>query len=213
MVLAFAVAFAGALGLARVPVPLVAGWFHGLTQNPLIDTAGPNLYAATAMFIVGGLGWAALYGLVVEPRLHGSAWQRGAAFALIPWLFSLAIFLPIVGGGFLGLDLGAGPLPIVGNFLLHMVYGLVLGVVFGTAESVFDRPRHQAYHEELLAGRLSEMGAARGLLIGVLCGIGLGWLGVTVMPQTGAMNPLAMILAISLTGAAFGGFVGSLSTA
>lgn len=52
-------------------------------------------------------------------------------FSLIPWAFSLVVFLPLVGGGFLGLGLGAGPLPILGNLLLHAVYGVTLGSVLG----------------------------------------------------------------------------------
>src|SRR5207249_3288705 len=109
MVLAFAIAFAAALVFGRLPVPILGSWFHGLTNNPLIDTAGPYLYAATAIFFVGGLIWALLYGLVFESRLHGPAWMRGLRFALIPWLFSLAVFMPLVGGGILGIGLGAGP--------------------------------------------------------------------------------------------------------
>src|SRR6266851_4958495 len=154
MVLAFAIAYAAALVLGRLPVPILAGWFQGLTNNTLIDTAGPNLYAAAAIFFVGGVIWALLYGLVFEPRLHGSGWMRGLRFALIPWLFSLVIFLPIVGGGFLGMGLGAGPLPILGNLVLHAVYGVILGAVFGTAESVFDRPEHRGGSEDLMAGRI-----------------------------------------------------------
>jgi hypothetical protein len=216
MVLAFAIAFAAALVLGRLPVPILAGWFQGLTSNPLIDTAQPNLYAATAMFFLGGLIWALLYGLVFEPRLHGPAWMRGLRFALIPWLFSLAVFLPLVGGGILGMSLGAGPLPVVGNLVLHVVYGAILGTVYGSAESVFDRPQHRGQSEDLLAGRLAELGAARGLGIGLALGIGLGVIGAVLVPQLtgmqgGSSNPLAMVVAVGLTGAAFGGFVGSLA--
>ncbi len=216
MVLAFAIAYAAALVLGRLPVSILAGWFQGLTNNALIDTAGPNLYAATAIFFVGGLIWAMLYGLVFEPRLHGPAWLRGVRFALIPCLFSLAVVLPLVGGGILGLNLGAGPLPILGNLVLHAVWGGILGTVYGTAESVFDRPAPLAGSEDLLAGRLAELGAARGIGIGLALGIALGVIGAALVPQFtgmqgGSLNPLAMVVAVGLTGAAFGGFVGSLS--
>ena len=216
MVFAYAVAFVAALVLAHVPVPWLAAWFRGLTSNALIDVAGPNLYAATAIFFVGGLIWALLYGLVFEPRLHGAAWERGVRFALVPWLFSLVVFMPLVGGGLLGLGLGAGPLPILGNFILHMVYGAVLGTVWGSAESFIDEPRPVAGGEDLQASRISEFGAARGLGIGLALGVIVGLIGATLVPQvTGAqalgMNPLAMIVAVGLTGAAFGGFIGSLS--
>jgi hypothetical protein len=216
MVLAFAVAFVAAIILSRVPVPLVATWFRGLTSNSLIDIAQPNLYTATAIFFVGGVIWALLYGVVFEPRLSGPAWKRGVQFALVAWLFSLLVFLPLVGGGFVGLGLGAGPLPIVGNLILHVVYGAVLGTVWGSAESFLDEPLLSGPGEDLQASRISELGAARGLGIGLALGIIVGVVGAMLVPQaTGAqalgINPLAMIVGVGLTGAAFGGFVGSLS--
>jgi hypothetical protein len=217
MLLAFAVAFVAALVLGRLPLPILGSWFQGLTSNPLIDTAGPNLYAATAVFFLGGLIWALLYIVVFEPRLSGAAWERGVKFALVPWAFSLVVFMPLVGGGFLGMNLGAGPLPVLGNLILHVVYGAVLGTVYGSAESVVDRPLHVAEGDDLQAGRASELGAARGMLVGVALGAGLGVL-AALLPQVSgagglALNPLATVVAIALTGAAFGGFVGSFSAA
>jgi hypothetical protein len=217
MLLAFAVAFVAALVLGRLPVPVLATWFRGLTSNALIDTAGPNLYAATAVFFLGGLIWASLYVLVFEPRLRGAPWERGAKFAMVPWLFSLMVFMPLVGGGFLGMELGAGPLPILGNLILHVVYGAILGAVYGSAESVFDRPSHMADGDDLLAGRVSEVGAARGMIIGLAVGSVLGIVGVLVPQISGAhvtgLNPLAMVVAVGLCGAAFGAFVGSFTAA
>src|SRR5437763_10198792 len=183
MVLAFAAAFVAAVILGQLPVPLLSTWFRGLTSNELINIAQPNLYTATAIFFVGGLIWALLYGLIFERRLSGPAWQRGVMFAMVPWLFSLLVFMPIVGGGFLGIGLGAGPLPILGNLILHAVYGAVLGAVYGSAESVFDRPLHRGQSEDLLAGRTAELGAARGLGVGLVLGLGLGVVGAALVPQ------------------------------
>ncbi|MBV9896049.1 MAG: hypothetical protein JO020_17950 [Chloroflexi bacterium] len=211
MVLAFAAAYAAALVLSRLPVPVLADWFRGLTTNQLIDIAAPNLYAATAVFFVGGMVWALLYALVFDGRVNGSPLERGVKFALVPWLFSLLIFMPLVGGGLLGLSLGAGPLPILGNLVLHAVYGAVLGTVWGSAESVIDLPGRQAYSEDLQAGRLSELGAARGIGVGVALGLVVGLVSAALVPH-GAMNPLAIVVAIALSGAAFGGFAGSFAT-
>src|SRR5450755_4392871 len=97
MVLAFAAAFVVMLVLGGLPLPIVSDWFRGLTSNSLIDVARPNLYVAAAVFLTGGLLWALLYGLVFETRLTGPGWRRGVLFALIPWLFSLVVFLPLVG--------------------------------------------------------------------------------------------------------------------
>jgi hypothetical protein len=211
MVLAFGVAFIAALVLSRVPSPVLSDWFRGLTRNQLIDLAAPNLYAATAVFVLGGMAWALLFVLAVEGRLSGSPWKRGVEFALVPWLFSLVVVIPLLGGGLLGLSLGAGPLPIVGNLILHAVYGVILGSVWGSAESVIDLPGRLAYSEDLQAGRLSELGAARGLAVGLAIGVILGLLGANLLPQ-GSMNSLAIIVAVALSCAAFGGFAGSLAT-
>lgn len=207
MVLAFGVAFALAVVLS--PLPLVGEWFRGLTGNALIDVAGPNLYAATAVFFVGGLVWAVLYGLAVEPRLSGPAWRRGVTFALIPYVVSLLVVLPLVGGGILGLGLGAGPLPIVGNLILHVVWGACLGAIYGSADAVFDRPSHQGFADDLRVGHLSEVAAARGMLAGLALGILLGLAGAALVQIGVGFNPLALVVTVALMGAAFGGFVGT----
>jgi hypothetical protein len=211
MVLGFAVAFVAALILSRLPVPVVAEWFRGLTSNQLIDVAAPNLYAATAVFFLGGMAWALLYALVFERRLSGTSVRRGVEFALIPCLVSLIVVMPLVGGGLFGLALGAGPLPILGNVILHAIYGAVLGTMWGSAESVIDDPGRQPYGEDLQAGRLSEIGAARGLVVGLGVGLLLGVVGANLLAH-GSVNPLALIVTIGLSGAAFGGFAGSLAT-
>jgi hypothetical protein len=102
-------------------------------------------------------------------------------------------------------------LPALGNLILHALYGVVLGVVLGSAESIVDYPSQRPYTEDLQVSRVSELGAARGLLIGLVAGTLVGVLVAAVVPVP-TLNPLATIVAIGLTGAAFGGFVGSLAT-
>src|SRR5262249_37338137 len=108
-----------------------AGWFHNLVNNPVVDLAKTNLYAALAVYLAGGLIWAAIYAYFVEPRLSGPSWVQGVVFSIIPFLVSIFVLLPLLRGGVLGLGLGAGPLPIIGNALLHIVYGATLGLVYG----------------------------------------------------------------------------------
>jgi len=213
MVISFAAAYVAMVILGRLPLPIMSEWFRGLTSNSLIDVARPNLYVAAAVFLAGGLLWALLYGLVFETRLKGPGWRRGVAFALIPWLFSLFVFLPLVGGGFIGLSLGAGPLPAIGNLILHVVYGAALGAIYGAVDSMEE---HSAAldSEDALSGARSQIGAAQGILVGLVVGIGLGLLTALVPQFTGShalgMNPLALGLAMALIGAAFGALVGSL---
>jgi hypothetical protein len=213
MVVAFAVAFVVMLSVGGLPLPVVGDWFRGLTSNLLIDVARPNLYVAAAVFLAGGLLWALLYGLVFESRLRGPGWQRGVQFALIPWLFSLVVFLPLVGGGFLGLSLGAGPLPVLGNLILHVVYGASLGAIFGAVDSMEERS-YTPDNEDVMSVSRSMVGTARGILIGLAIGIGLGLLATFAPQLTGSTalgaNPLSLSLALALIGAAFGALVGSL---
>jgi hypothetical protein len=212
MVLAFGVAFALALALSRTTIPLVSGWFAGLTSNSFIDAAAPNLYAAAGVFLVGGVIWALVYGLFFERRLSGAGWQRGVKFALLPWAVSLVVLLPLAGGGLLGFGLGAGPLPIIGNLLLHAVYGAVLGAIYGSADSVLDNPAHAPSEDDLRLGRLSEVSAARGLVIGIAGGLILGIVLAIPMQAGVSLNPAALVVAITLTGAAFGALIGSFAS-
>jgi hypothetical protein len=214
MVVAFSLAFVAALISSSLPLGLVSEWSRGLTGNALIDIARPNLFTAVGVFFSGGLLWALLYALVAEPRLRGESWERGMVFALVPCLFSLIVVLPLVGGGMLGMDLGAGPLPVVGNLVLHLVYGAALGFVYGPiGDSVLDDPRHAAAGDDVWAGPSSQIGAARGLLIGLTLGVVVGLVGIGLFSgaQVMHLNGLAVVVPVALIAAAFGGLVGSLS--
>ena len=212
MLAAFGVAFAASLVLGSLPFPVAGEWFRGLTSNPLINLARPNVYLATGVFLVGGLLWAIIYGVVAERRLRGPGWERGVIFALVPWLFSLIVFMPIVGGGVLGMDLGAGPLPAIGNLILHLIYGAVLGAVYGVGDSMPDGPPDG---DDVWASPRSQVGAARGVLIGLGFGILAGLVAALVPHLTGSqalgINPLSLVPVLALVGAAFGGLYGSLT--
>lgn len=73
--------------------------------------------------------WGAVYG-IVEPRLGGQSPVRGAVFGLVPLAFSLLVLLPAAGGGWLGLDLGAGALPVFSELVRALAYGLTLGAAY-----------------------------------------------------------------------------------
>jgi hypothetical protein len=93
-------------------------------------------------------------------------------FSLVPWLLSLIIFLPFMGGGVLGMGIGAGPLPILGNLILHLVYGAVLGSAYAeAAEDWLDDTE-----VDHLNAAAAERGAAIGLVAGLVPGLVLGWL-------------------------------------
>jgi hypothetical protein len=226
MLAGFALAYAVAWGLAMllpagVPVLGTLGqWFSGLTDNALTDLARPNLYAAVAVYLAGGIFWALLYAAVFAPRLRGPHWYRGAIYALVPWLFSLLVFLPLVGGGILGLALGAGPLPIIGNLILHLIYGPTMAEVYAHGDLLLDGDHHVPTAVDVSANRGAETGAATGMVLGTvaggLAGILAAAIGGSMIPGTAtvagemAANPLAIVLGAALVGGALGALAGSL---
>jgi len=87
-------------------------------------------------FIVGTLLWGPIFTAFDSMMLEGwPRWQKGLIFGLIAWLLMMLIFMPVVGGGLFGWRLGlVAPIGMLG---LHVVYGLVLGVVFELLDRQF----------------------------------------------------------------------------
>jgi hypothetical protein len=203
----------GAAGPAGGAIETLRLWLVNLTHNRLIDASLNGVYLAAGIYLAGGVLWALLYTLV-EPRLRGSPWQRGATFAMLPTLVSLVVVLPLFGGGLFGLALGAGPLPIIGNVLLHLAYGGILGVVYGPLgdldASTLERPDPAL--ADTTTGSFEHLTAVLligGLLLGGLAGLAVslahGGVGVPVDGDSNA----GVILAGALLGATVGLFVGS----
>ena len=188
-------------------------WLVNLTSNRLIDVGLDDVYLAAGIYLAGGLLWALLYTLV-EPRLPGPAWKRGVLFAMLPALVSLVVVLPLLGGGLFGLALGAGPLPAIGNVLLHVVYGAVLGLVFGPwgdlDASTLERPdardgsRMNPSYEPVAALALLG-GLLLGGVVGLLAGFTAAGTGGSLMGGSSG----SLILWGALLGAVIGLFVGS----
>jgi membrane protein DedA with SNARE-associated domain len=83
----------------------------------------------TVVFLVISMLWGALFG-IVQPLLPGPQWLRGVIFAVGPLALSLLVVLPFTGGGWLGLGLGAGLLPMFAEIVRSLVYGLTLGIAY-----------------------------------------------------------------------------------
>lgn len=224
MLITLVVGFGLASLLAAIPITerpglradVLAEWFRNLTDNVLVNVAAPNLYAAIAIHIGIGLTFAAIYAYWFEPRLGGTSWRRGMVFALIPWVLSVVVFFPLVGAGFLGFGLGAGPLPMIGNLILHLVYGATLGLLFGPVGDLSTEEALESPHgpEDVAAMQSSERMAARGILAGlVLGGVvgGIGAIATQLVPEATilGMHPLLFVVGTALFGAAFGGLIGS----
>jgi hypothetical protein len=222
MLFAFMLAYTLAYLIAGVPTEPAGSparglqaWFTGLIHNPATDLAGANLYLVVGLHLLVAIAGATLYATLAEPRLAGSGWRRGVTFSLVLWLLSILVILPLTGGGFLGLDLGAGPLPILGNLILHLIYGATLGALYGPLGDLpADSLSPTGIADDFATMRGIEGWMAKGVIVGLLVGLLVG-LGLTLVVQPAGSSLImgiprdAVVLVGALLGAAFGAFVGS----
>lgn len=83
-------------------------------------------------FVIGAVGWGVIY-TWIRKLLPGPAVVKGLIFGVLAWLVMMIVFMPVAGHGFFGLSLGiAAP---VATFMLHLVFGAVLGAVYASTRS------------------------------------------------------------------------------
>lgn len=179
-------------------------WMENLSHNRIVDRVGDAFLIGLVLNLVIGVAWALIYGRFIEPLFDATGIAKGMLFALIPFALSVAVVFPLMDAGFLGTNLGAGPMPLIGNLVAHLVYGAVLGFVYaieeerGIPDSASDRA----------ANATAEMGAATGVIIGGAVGAIGGWLVAPTMENL-ADRPVLTLAGI-LVGAAAGASAGSL---
>ncbi|MBA2453359.1 MAG: hypothetical protein H0V47_09320 [Chloroflexia bacterium] len=195
--------FSGAFGAQDGTT--VSRWFWGLTNNSLTDSAYNIPIGAYSVNLLAGLVWAGVYGYVAEPRLSGPGWRKGMLFSIVPWLLSLVVVFPIVGAGFFGAALGAGPLPAIGNLILHLVFGAVLGSIYAVPdESMADAAGTDGW-ESQAQNRGMVIGMVGGLVTGMIAGSALG-----LIVSPGNATETEMLLAGAAVGTMIGAIAGPL---
>jgi hypothetical protein len=203
MTLVLAAAYGLAWAVGSETGNMLQRWFWALAHNPVTVRTAGAIALAIGLNLLMGLGLAIVYARWVEPALTGPPWRKGVVFALVPWVISLVAFLPIMGGGILGRDIGAGPLPVIGNLILHLVYGAVLGAFYAIPlEADLDDPAAERAH-----ALSAERGAAVGVIAGLVIGLALGWVFGPMLGELGDRSAVA--LAGALVGSALGLGVGS----
>ena len=86
-----------------------------------------------AHFMIGTIAWGGLFALI-EPSLPGeSYWLKGVFLGMAAWLLMMVMVMPMAGAGIFGLGLGmAAPAM---TLMLHVIFGAVLGGVYGALPS------------------------------------------------------------------------------
>ncbi|GAC1658636.1 MAG: hypothetical protein NVS4B3_26200 [Gemmatimonadaceae bacterium] len=122
---------AGLIGTAMMT--MVGLWVAPMMGIPPMN---PAEMLAQAMGGSLALGWVghfmigtilAMIYAVLAPRLPGPAWTRGALFGIAPWLMAQLVVMPMMG---MPVFSGSGALA-MGSLVGHLVYGAVVGAVYG----------------------------------------------------------------------------------
>ncbi|MGH2707380.1 MAG: DUF6789 family protein, partial [Actinomycetota bacterium] len=206
VVLVFAYGAASLVGSPGADTPVLLRWMWGLANNAVTEETQTGFPIAVALHFGAGVVFALVYALLAEPRLSGPGWRRGMVFSLALWVLSLLAFLPAVGGGFLGLRLGAGPLPILGNLVLHLTYGAVLGLAYAS-ERLQTESGQTVNRQELAILAHNERAMAVGIVAGTVVGGVVGWLGGGILLP--ASQPLVATVIGAIFGSVAGAFIGS----
>ncbi len=126
-------AMAPMMGLPRMDIAALVGSMLG----------GSLVVGWIVHLMMGSILWAAVYAYIVEPRLGGAPWVRGLTYGFLLAVFVLIIGFPVLGAmfssltpkpGFLGMGIG-GAMGTMGVIIGHLVYGLVLGGIYGQPAS------------------------------------------------------------------------------
>jgi uncharacterized membrane protein YagU involved in acid resistance len=101
-------------------------------------TIGPAV--GWSIHFLVGVAFALVYASMFDRRLPGSALARGAFYGVLVFVLAQLVFMPLVGGGVFS---RGDPQMIAGSLLGHLVYGGVLGWIYGL-QSASSRPAASA---------------------------------------------------------------------
>ena len=74
-----------------------------------------------------------IYAVFFASRLPGSPWVRGAVYGLFPFLLAQVAVMPMMGMGLFTANAPNQMMLVMGSLIGHLVYGAVLGGVYGRA--------------------------------------------------------------------------------
>lgn len=126
---------AGLVGTAAMTVMMLMAPLMGMPEMNI------GRMLAGFMGIPVAIGWAAhfmigtvlavIYAAVFAARLPGSALMKGMLFGLIPWFMAQVVVNPMMGAGVFAVNTPAPAAMVMGSLIGHLVYGAVLGGVYG----------------------------------------------------------------------------------
>ena len=86
-------------------------------------------------FIVGVVVWGLLFAAFDAMWESRAYWLKGLIFGVFAWLMMMILFMPLAKAGWFGTRIG--PSAAIVTLGMHLIYGLVLGVVYGVLTAYY----------------------------------------------------------------------------
>jgi len=97
---------------------------HGILGTPAVPIVGWVMH-----FMIGTVVWGVLFALIGKSLPGGGYVSKGLSFGVLARVLMTVMVMPMAGAGFFGLSLGM--MAPVMTLMLHLVYGAVLGGLYG----------------------------------------------------------------------------------
>jgi len=110
------------MGMPEMDIPQMLSGFMGV----------PVIAGWLAHFMIGTM-LAFVYVYIFVQRLPGAPWLKGALYGLLPWFLAQVMVNSIMGAGVFALNTPAPMLAVVSSLMGHLLYGGVLGAVYGSS--------------------------------------------------------------------------------
>jgi uncharacterized membrane protein len=127
---------AGLLGTLIMTMVMLMGPMMGMPPMPIGKMLAdfmriPEVLGWIGHFMIGTV-LALIYVYVFASQLPGNGLVRGALYGLVPWLVSQIMINPMMGAGLFASNTPAPLLMVMGSLMGHIIYGAVVGGVYGT---------------------------------------------------------------------------------
>ena len=130
---------AGIVGTLAMTMLMIMAPFMGMPEmnigKMLSSFMGiPVALGWLAHFMIGSV-LAIIYAYGFAEKIPGKGWLRGVIYSLIPWLAAQIMVNPMMGAGVFASATPAPLMIVMGSLMGHLVYGAVVGVVYGVRQS------------------------------------------------------------------------------
>jgi uncharacterized protein DUF6789 len=126
---------AGLIATAVLSVIMIMKGMMGLMpQLNVIAMLGSMMGTSSAIawaihFMIGAVAWGAGFAILFNLLPGKSSTGKGISLGLAAWLMMMFLVMPMAGAGMFGMNMGM--MAPVMTLVLHVIFGAVLGGVFG----------------------------------------------------------------------------------